>query len=473
MYLKEYLKIIQQNFATQIGEEELFRLLFDSIILPLNLTNSNGEPLDYSKSYISSILNRNRPIPSVLRENYYNPKVIDGLTEYFEQNIVKELIPAREEICYQLMSLVTNDSSISPIGKSNLQMIAHPATLSVFLAQLLGYTLSPNTFEPSAKKGTDNSTLRILSIDESERLSSLLCLKDFSPKFISLKKYLMTIDTLINEINTMPYDPRKKVIEFKSISSVALHIDTSNPITISDENIKKIMEFASIQKVKLSNDFFELGDVYTSHAPALFAHSIKGGEKSKMKYYRIQELLQTINQLEKWYPIEQFFSQYQFVDLVLENIGDSPQQNVSVTLDFPMDSLCTADILYDANPTVLRTLMDEFSVPESLGIPETSDYLCYDDADLSSKLQYSSPIFLQQEYPSRAEILSDFNDEYIYKIYKKDNLVQLKIDFPEIMQNTSIAFPTSIILKEKIESISYTLHSRNSPNIISGRIKVR
>lgn len=473
MYLKEYLKIIQQNFTSQIGEEELFRLLFDSIILPLNLTNSNGEPLDYSKSYISSILNRNRPIPSALRENYYNPKVIDGITEYFEENIVKELIPEKNEICYQLMSLVANDSSISPIGKSNLQMIAHPATLSVFLAQLLGYTLNPNTLEPFAKKENDSSTLHILSIDESEGLSSSLCLKDFSPKFNSTKEYLMKIDTLINEINAMPYDPRKKIFEFKSISSVALHIDTSNPITISDENVKKIMEFASIRKAKLSNDFFELGDVYTSHSPTLFAHSIKGGEKSKMKYYRIQELLQTINQLEKWYPIEQFFSQYQFVDLALENTGSSPQQNVSVTLDFPIDSLCTADILYDANPAILRTLMDEFSVPESIGIPETSDYLSYEDGDLSANLQYSTQIFLRQEYPTKSEILSDFNDEYMYKIYRKGNSMKLKIDFPEIIQNTAIAFPTSIILKEKIESISYTLHSRNSPNIISGRIKIR
>lgn len=43
MYLKEYLKTIQQNFSTHISEEELFRLLFDSIIIPLNLTGSNGE----------------------------------------------------------------------------------------------------------------------------------------------------------------------------------------------------------------------------------------------------------------------------------------------------------------------------------------------------------------------------------------------------------------------------------------------
>lgn len=137
MYLKEYLKTIQQNFSTHISEEELFRLLFDSIIIPLNLTGSNGEPLDYSKSYISSILNRRRNIPSILRDNYYNPTVIDGMREYFEQNILSELIPAKEEICYQMMNIVKEDPSISPQGKLQLQMIAHPSTLSVFFGSTL------------------------------------------------------------------------------------------------------------------------------------------------------------------------------------------------------------------------------------------------------------------------------------------------------------------------------------------------
>jgi len=182
MYLKEYLKIIQQNFSTHISEEELFRLLFDSIIIPLNLTGSNGEPLDYSKSYISSILNRRRNIPSILRDNYYNPTVIDGMREYFEQNILSELIPAKEEICYQMMNIVKEDPSISPQGKLQLQMIAHPSTLSVFLAQLFGYVINANATHTVEKTAQNEASLKIFCIDKTNNLCSSLCLKNFSPK---------------------------------------------------------------------------------------------------------------------------------------------------------------------------------------------------------------------------------------------------------------------------------------------------
>lgn len=469
MYLKEYLKTIQQNFSTHISEEELFRLLFDSIIIPLNLTGSNGEPLDYSKSYISSILNRHCNIPSILRDNYYNPTVIDGMREYFEQNILSELIPAKEEICYQMMNIVKDDPSISPQGKLKLQMVAHPSTLSVFLAQLFGYVINANATHTVEKTAQNETSLKILCIDKSNNLCTSLCLKNFSPKHKNIQTDLNNIDNLINEIKNMPYDSRPRSHGLLKFPVTTLQTDT--PIKISNEEISIISRIAESRNLELSPDFFELGDLYTPFGlNSPIYNTIKGGNNSKIKYERFRELLDIINQLKRWSPIEEFFSQFQCVDLVLENSGLKPQQDVSVTLTFPESSLFTADALYNTNSSIIRLLIDNFDISKLLGIPGTQNYLNYDDAISGKRMHYVHSPFPTAGYTTKAQIVSDFKRQYMYKIYSNEQGMTLQIDFPEIMQHSAIAFPASILLREGVSKIDYTLKSRNLPHMLSGTV---
>lgn len=177
-----------------------------------------------------------------------------------------------------------------------------------------------------------------------------------------------------------------------------------------------------------------------------------------------------INQLKRWSPIEEFFSQFQCVDLVLENSGLKPQQDVSVTLTFPESSLFTADALYNTNSSIIRLLIDNFDISKLLGIPGTQNYLNYDDAISGKRMHYVHSPFPTAGYTTKAQIVSDFKRQYMYKIYSNEQGMTLQIDFPEIMQHSAIAFPASILLREGVSKIDYTLKSRNLPHMLSGTV---
>ena len=52
----------------------------------------------------------------------------------------------------------------------------------------------------------------------------------------------------------------------------------------------------------------------------------------------------------------------------------------------------------------------------------------------------------------------------------EEYIVKLKFDY--IKHNTTIAFPAIIFINESFKSIPYTITSKNSPEIVSGKIKI-
>ena len=79
---------------------------FDAIIIPADLKNRNGEILTLDKAEVSRIMNRKKNIPRALQEHVRDKKVINGLENYFETNIVAELVPDTSDLIHQLLNVI-------------------------------------------------------------------------------------------------------------------------------------------------------------------------------------------------------------------------------------------------------------------------------------------------------------------------------------------------------------------------------
>ena len=71
----------------------------------------------------------------------------------------------------------------------------------------------------------------------------------------------------------------------------------------------------------------------------------------------------------------------------------------------------------------------------------------------------------------------DFDDElnnvFCYAFYSSENkyIVKLKVDY--IKHNTTVAFPTILFVKNKINNIPYKITSKNNPDVVEGCVKIK
>ena len=133
MVFEEYMSILKKHFKQKISNEELCGILFDAIIIPADLKNRNGEILTLDKAEVSRIMNRKKNIPRALQEHVRDKKVLNGLENYFETNIVAELVPDTSDLIHQLLNVIKQDESISSTNKNKLRLSAERGFVSSVL----------------------------------------------------------------------------------------------------------------------------------------------------------------------------------------------------------------------------------------------------------------------------------------------------------------------------------------------------
>ena len=141
MIFADFVNTLKKHFKRAISNEELCGILFDAIIEPTDLKNRKGELMTIEKGEISRIMNQKKSMPSALRDHVYDNAVLDGIGEYFQTQIVEELVPDRSDLCHQLMRLIDEDNDISRDHKATLRVLANPNTVAVFLAEAFIYVI--------------------------------------------------------------------------------------------------------------------------------------------------------------------------------------------------------------------------------------------------------------------------------------------------------------------------------------------
>ena len=102
-----------------------------------------------------------------------------------------------------------------------------------------------------------------------------------------------------------------------------------------------------------------------------------------------------------------------------------------------------------------------------------SDY----DSSVVTNRKFSPRVSMPSIFPGHTpDYSNDFErelaDVFCYSCFDEGEEYIVKLKFDYIKHNTTIAFPSIIFIKESFKSIPYTITSKNSPEIISGKIKI-
>lgn len=299
MKFRDYFDVIKGNLAKGIANDDLCRLLFGCVIDPLDLRSTSGEPLYYSKGFLSDLLNSKKKMPKQIKENIYEQKVSDTIADYFEQYIVSELVPQHEDICYQIMQLVDADDSIAPESKADLRMLAKTETIAVLLAQVFRYAIRDNIVinrypTEENKEKQNSSALKIVGIKGSSIDEDFCYIESFVPSGVKLREqYYKEIDLLYEKISQV----HLRRHDSSNIMLFGINLSKER-VVCSEEQIETLNIVAEKMGRELPDDFYDLGDLtrnpFKSTSVLLGGNNLEGSDEAQIKYHCINELYNLI-----------------------------------------------------------------------------------------------------------------------------------------------------------------------------------
>lgn len=343
---------------------------------------------------------------------------------------------------------------------------------TLFFAHLSQYFLSEKRV--AEVKGERHSELKIVGIDQNQNINDEASIIKFVPNTeMTMTKYLDKIRSFYSNISSMQIG---KCVDSSETQS-KLFFSFEKPMEIGEDSKRIISSVAKELDINITEDFFALGNLMQSSiAHMVGGASITGTDSEKDKYYAIQNLLKTISKALEWAPVEKAFTDKKCLKLALQNCGTDIDEDIEISLRIPKNSLLLINEFPKFSNDEMGYLLNDCNMSELFGICSTSTYSDYDSSIVKSR-QFSPRVSTPSIFPGYAPDYSDdFENEladiFLYSCFDEGEEYIVKLKFDYIKHNTTIAFPSIIFIKESFKLIPYTITSKNSPEIVSGEIKI-
>ena len=286
----------------------------------------------------------------------------------------------------------------------------------------------------------------------------------------SLKEYITSIKNMYQEISDMNVGSR-------SVTANTFFAGFTSPVDIDEDEKEFITAAAEQLGCKLSDSFFELGnlnqDTLTSNL--LSGPKLNGTSEEKQKYWKIKRLHETISKALEWAPVEKAFSGMNCIKLAIQNCGKAIDEDAEITFEVSKESLLTLGEFPKFNNAEMGYLLTDCDMSILFGIEGTSEYIEYSESEQNGKTPYGArPYGLSGYVPNYSDDFTDeIKDVFCYGFYSSEDkyIVKLKVDY--IKHNTTVAFPTILFVKNEIDEIPYKITSMNNPDVVEGCIKVK
>lgn len=344
---------------------------------------------------------------------------------------------------------------------------------TLFFAHLSQYFLSEKRV--AEIKGERHSELKIVGIDQTQHIRDVAPIINFIPNTdMTLSKYLEKMRTLYADISARNLEKRIELSDKIAKYTFAFN----NPVEIDEGDRKIICSMADQLGINITEDFFVLGNLSQSSIPTgiMGGYSLNGTDAEKEKYDTIQELLETISKVLKWAPIEKAFADKKCLKLALQNCGTDIDEDIEISLIIPKSGLLPIREFPKFDNDEMGYLLNDCDMSKIFGICSTSMYSEYDSSIVTSR-RFSPRVSTPSIFPGytpdhRDDFESELADIFCYSCFDEGEKYIVKIEFDYIKHNTTIAFPSVIFIKEPFGTITYTITSKNSPEVVSGEIKI-
>ena len=344
---------------------------------------------------------------------------------------------------------------------------------TMFFAHLSQYFLSEKRV--AEVKSERHSELKVVGIDQCQHISDEAPIISFVPNTeMTISKYLEKIRALFDDISARKLEKRVELP-----GKIAKYTFAFNkPVEISEDERKIIYSVAEKLKINIAEDFFILGNLSQSSVPTgiMGGYSLNGTDAEEEKYDAIKKLLKTISKALEWAPVENAFSDKKCLKLALQNCGTDIDEDIEISLRISKNSLLPINEFPKFNNDEMGYLLNDCNMSKLFGICSTSTYSDYDSSIVTSR-RFSPRVSTTSIFPGYTSDYSDdfeseLSDVFCYSCFDEGEEYIVKLKFDYIKHNTTIAFPSIIFINESFKSIPYTITSKNSPEIVSGKIKI-
>lgn len=321
-----------------------------------------------------------------------------------------------------------------------------------------------------------NPKLNIVGIDSNNHVCEKSIILPFELNgHETSESYIYRIRQMFKEISEIGFIEPKE-LPFTGINDLTIALK-GKPVTIDDTEKEIITSVAEQLDIAISQDFFSLGGLRYTHIPTsmFLGKEVEGLELEKEKYGKIRNLLDTINDLSQWLPVECKFSGKKCLKLCLKNAGTSIDEDIEVSLSFPKSSVYEIVDFPEFDNRTKGYMLNDCDMPSLFKINDTSEYHEYSYSNKSNVTkQITTSFALPGQIPDyENDYYAELEDIYSYSIFNETDRTIIKVEFQYIKHNTIIAFPTPILLKKDIEEIPYVITSKNLPKPVKGSIIVQ
>lgn len=347
----------------------------------------------------------------------------------------------------------------------------------MLFAHLSQYFLSANQIEDS--KVQIASKFSLLGVANNRKTSDIALLKPFRiPSKYNMEESKEHIRKLISEINLMVPTNIPEVTKDSPFYGILNATQSVFPKTEIPQSVKEvIIAIAEKMECELSPDFFNLGSLHNTLAasPPDFI-AVDGTEEDLRKYELIYNLYDFINETVSWMKASDELSALMYIELVIANIGNNYDEDIEVTIVFPHTSLVTVESFPTISDSSKNYIVNTRGLAVIFGIPATAEFLNYSDSikSMANKIVRNRPSLpINGNYISGPSFDEELEETFGFRSYMDGENYVLKVRFEYIKQNTSVAFPSKILLFTPVSELNYTISSKYRPDIISGRIEIK
>lgn len=204
----------------------------------------------------------------------------------------------------------------------------------------------------------------------------------------------------------------------------------------------------------------------------------QGTSEEKKKYNKLIDLYESLDDLLGWMPFDQAYRELYCIKLAICNKGNSYDEDIDVTLKFKKK-----DVILPANLPVIseygyECIIKDYTLSELLGIPASHNYKDYNSSltpvfNNTFPIQRANPVgWMNQGRDYEKEYWEELEDAFSCRFFEDGDWVLLKLHFDTLKHNTSVAFPTVIFVSKDIQSIDYSICSKQNEFETTGCIYI-
>lgn len=259
-----------------------------------------------------------------------------------------------------------------------------------------------------------------------------------------------------------------------------------NAVKVSDDWIKIINDFAYKNKIKIEEDFWNVGNLksYKVQIQSLFSNSnfsYEGTDEEKKRYSLLEKLYWEIKGYNEYNEYFGYIDSIEVAKLMISNLGKAYDEDIDIKLIIPKDCfLKHHDLPYPGIDIIEEVLniglcKNIFSIKETDTVTNYGYYQKW-ERNFSKKTSLDTILrkSMKEKYEDRKKDYGALLDIlFLYKEFENSESNILKFHIKYLKHNSSMAFPSVLMFKNIPQVIEYEITSKHIPEVIKGKINLK